>query len=83
MKSLKILNISSAWPTREYAVLSKCRPDIKCDMLWPWVKWPNRTSDLDVMIVGKGKPFLNSKRDAVKIKKYEEEFENLKNTSVY
>ena len=32
MRSLRILNISPVWPTREYAILSRNRPDIKCDM---------------------------------------------------
>jgi hypothetical protein len=35
MRSLRKLNISPVWPTREYAILCRNRPDIKCDMFNP------------------------------------------------
>jgi hypothetical protein len=74
-RSLRSLGLSNQFPTEQYALLSVRLPRTKCAMFKAWVK-PEHTKE-DVMIVGRGKPFLNAKKDRARILRYESSFANL------
>lgn len=74
LKGLKELVISNQFPTEEFAKLSVALPDTKCDKFSAFVRVPKLVDGSDIMVVGKRKPFLISKRDSVKMKKYEDRF---------
>jgi hypothetical protein len=74
--NLKELNISNQFPTKEYARLSVRLPNTKCDKFQPYIYLSSPIGDKDVMVVGKRKPFLNSKADLKKLQKYEEQFKD-------
>lgn len=64
--------------TEEIAQLVASRPEVKGYALRPYVKFErNDYNEKDILIIGKRKPFLNSKKDELKIKNYVENFENL------
>ena len=75
-KKLKELMVSYVFPTEEYAYLSVKRPDIKCDAFQPYLQ-REMFGDKDVMVIGARKPFLSSKKDKERIKKYVTQFEAL------
>ncbi|MBM7618653.1 hypothetical protein JOC95_000495 [Bacillus tianshenii] len=74
LEGLKELEISNQFPTEEYARLSVTLPNTKCDCFEPYIFLSSPIEDKDVMVVGKRKPFLNSKVDVKKLQKYEEQF---------
>ncbi|MCO0600265.1 leucine-rich repeat domain-containing protein [Peribacillus butanolivorans] len=74
LKRLQELEISNQFPTEEYAKLSVAIPETKCDKFKAYVNLPSPIGEDDVMVVGKRKPFLNSKVDVKKLQKYEEQF---------
>lgn len=76
LKGLKELEISNQFPTEEYARLSVALPNTKCDSFEPFIFLSSPIEDKDVMVVGKRKPFLNSKADQKKLQKYEEQFKS-------
>lgn len=55
-------------------MLSVTLPKTKCDCFKPYIFLSSPIEDKDVMVVGKRKPFLNSKVDVKKLQKYEEQF---------
>ncbi len=73
---LKVLEISNQFPTDEYAFLSVRLPKTKCAMFGPWER--HKHWKQDIMIVGKGKPFLSSKTDQDRIRRYEHAFTRLR-----
>ncbi len=73
LKTLEQLTIPMRFPTEEIARLSVELPNTKCDVFYPYVK-VDLGDGKDIMIVGKGKPRLNSKKDAKRIEKYVHEF---------
>ncbi len=80
LPNLKFLNFSSRlFRFEQIAWLAARLPrQVECDYLRPFVSLRAGTlNDADVMILGKGKPFLNSSRDAQRIKRYVDEFERL------
>lgn len=77
LKGLQELEISNEFPTEEYARLSVSLPNVKCVHFKPYIFLLSPIGDKDTMVVGKKKPFLNSKVDNEKLIKYGEEFKNL------
>jgi hypothetical protein len=75
---LEKLNIPNRFPTEEIARLSVKLPNTVCDFFTPFIK-VNSGDDKDTLIIGKGKPRLNSKKDSERIKKYEAEFLGFQN----
>lgn len=77
--SLESLSLPNTFETSDYAYLSVALPNTRCDSLAPLVKFdsPIPGTDKDVLIVGRRKPFLNSRRDAEKIARYVRAFEKL------
>jgi len=91
LTNLEKLRISNQFPTAEFARLSTQLKTTKCDKFQPFTKVEiedeNRNIVYDRMITGSRKPFLNSKKDTVKIEKYVQKFNHLvasfeKNTAV-
>ncbi|MGM9929385.1 MAG: leucine-rich repeat domain-containing protein [Bacillus sp. (in: firmicutes)] len=74
LNGLQELEISNQFPTEEYARLSVTLLNTKCDCFKPYIFLSSPIEDKDVMVVGKRKPFLNSKVDVKKLQKYEEQF---------
>ena len=77
LTALKELYISNQFPTEEYAYLSVHLKNTKCTHFKPFIKFSSSIEEHDIMIVGKRKPFLNSKKDKEKIEKYINKFEKL------
>ncbi len=78
--SLKSLSLSNQFETSDYAFLSIALPSLECTMLAPWVR-VKLLDGCDTMIVGKRKPFLDSKKDSSKIAAYEAAFRHLQELS--
>jgi len=78
LKQLEKLNIPNRFPTEEIARLSVELPNTKCQFFVPYVK-ANFGDGKDIMLVGKGKPRLSSKKDKGRIEKYIAEFEAFQN----
>ncbi|MEH7612957.1 hypothetical protein [Gottfriedia acidiceleris] len=76
LKNLQILEISNQFPMEEYARLSVLLPNTKCDYFKPYIVLEDPIDDKDIMVIGKRKPFLNSKNDAKRIQKYKDQFED-------
>lgn len=76
-KKLEQLTLSNQFPTEDYAYLSVCLPNTQCDMFAPYVPISKPIDGNDVMVVGRRKPFLNSKTDKQRIEKYAATFKML------
>jgi hypothetical protein len=74
IKGLQELEISNQFSTEEYARISVNLPNTKCSLFQPYIYLTSPIDDKDVMVVGKRKPFLNSKVDVKRLQKYEEQF---------
>jgi len=75
-KKLKVLELPNQFPTEQFALLAAKLPRTKCDLFAPWVS--STCPGVNVMITGSRMPFLHSKRDRARIRKYEERFEQLR-----
>lgn len=80
LRGLKELLISNQFPTEEFAKLSVALPNTKCDKFSAFVRLPSLADGSDIMVIGKRKPFLNSKKDSSRMKKYEDRFRVLQET---
>lgn len=76
LKELKKLNLSNQFPMEEYAKLSVVLTDTECEFFKPYV-YTDPIEGKDVMMIGRKRPFLNSKIDFERIKKYEQEFKRV------
>ncbi|HFJ9483118.1 internalin [Bacillus cereus] len=76
LKRLKKLNVSNQFPMEEYAKLSVVLQNTECEFFKPYVRMES-TEGKDIMMIGRKRPFLNSKIDAEKIRKYEQEFKTV------
>ncbi|MBJ8009904.1 MULTISPECIES: internalin [Bacillus cereus group] len=76
LKRLKKLNLSNQFPMEEYAKLSVVLQNTECEFFKPYVRMES-TEGKDIMMIGRKRPFLNSKTDIEKIRKYEQEFKNI------
>ena len=75
--ALRRLDVSNQFETADYAYLSVALPAVECDMFAPYVPLGGELGDNDMMVVGSGKPFLHSRRDAERLRRYEEAFRAL------
>lgn len=82
LRNLEELSLSNQFETKEYAWLASRLPNVECDMFQATVETniinTNNETVWDTMVVGRRKPFLNSKSDKAKIDKYITDFEKLK-----
>ena len=76
MKTLKLLTLNQKHEFRKLAELSVILSNLECQELKAWQTCQSLNGD--IKINGKRKPYLNSKTDKERIRKYEIEFENLK-----
>jgi Leucine-rich repeat (LRR) protein len=75
LNGLKKLDISTnTFPTEEYARLSVALRKTECAAFQPYIHFSPPIGDKDVLVVGKRKPFLNSKADVKRLQKYEDEY---------
>lgn len=79
LPNLRELDVSNQWPTEQYALLSKKLNGVVCSHLKPWIKLERSIGEKDIMVVGRGKPFLNSADDSARLRGYEEKFWSLQN----
>ncbi|MDF2557688.1 MAG: internalin related protein [Bacillales bacterium] len=79
MKSLKRLDFAPRfYTTEEITQILASSPYLIGKSLKPYLQFEyNELLDKDILICGKGKPFLNSKTDASKIEKYFKKFDLL------
>lgn len=73
---LRRLWLPDRFPTEDYAYLSVHLPQVECQMLAPHFP-TGLSSEHDVKVVGKRKPYLHSIRDAKKLARYEQQFRAL------
>jgi hypothetical protein len=78
LTDLEELELPNLFPTKEYALLSMKLKNTKCAYFAPYIKLTQEIDGKDIMVIGKGKPFLNSISDEVKLKKYTQDFECMK-----
>lgn len=77
LENLKTLEISNQFNTEEYAMLSIYLSNTQCDKFNPYVLMVEPIEGKDLMVTGRRKPLLSSRKDEQRIKKYEEEFTKL------
>ena len=78
IRTLRTLELSNQFETEDYAYLSVHLSEARCDKFAPYVLLPQALEDgRDVMVVGRRKPFLNSRIDAAKLRRYEARFREL------
>jgi hypothetical protein len=75
-RKLRVLELPNMFPVEEFALLAAKLPRTKCDLFAPWV--PSTVPGANVMITGRRMPFLHTKRDRARVRKYEERFEQLR-----
>ena len=74
LNKLISLEISNQFPTEDYAYHSVKLPDVKSSNFHAYYLFSEAIGEKNVMINGKGKPFLNSVKDAKKSSYYENQF---------
>jgi hypothetical protein len=77
LRRLRALELSNEFDTADYAYLSVALPDTKCRHFAPFVPIEIDGLKADAMVVGRRKPFLDSKRDADRLARYVAEFQRL------
>lgn len=77
-RSLERLVVSNQFATEDYAFLAARLPETECDMFAPFTRLGVPLNGKDVLITGRGKPFLNSKKDAERIDQYVKSFEAMR-----
>lgn len=75
--ALRDLNLPNTFPTEEYAYLRAKRSDIRCTALAAYQKSGFVSDGKDVMVTGRRKPFLSTKRDAERLAKYQTAFDGM------
>ena len=68
--ALRRLDLSNQFQTADYAYLSVALPETTCDMFAPFIPLGQAIGGKDVMVVGSGKPFLDSTKDADRLRRY-------------
>jgi hypothetical protein len=76
-RGLQRLDVSNQFATADYAYLSVVLSETECDKFAPYVPIQPPLDGLDAMVVGSGKGFLNSRKDAARLKRYVEDFRQL------
>ncbi len=75
--ALQDLLLPSTFETAEYAYLRAKRPDIRCAELAAYQKLSYRLGDKDILVTGKRKPFLSSKKDGKRLQTYRQRFDQM------
>ncbi len=78
LTDLEELELPNLFPTKEYAMLSVKLKNTECAYFAPYIKFKEGIDGRDTMVIGKGKPFLNSISNEGILKKYAQEFERMK-----
>lgn len=73
-KALKALALSNQFATEEYAFLHSQMPHTQCGYFAPYVASPSAVGDTDTMVIGRRKPFLNSRTDQKRLQKYADKY---------
>lgn len=73
-KALKALALSNQFATEEYAYLHSQMPQTQCDYFAPYVTSPGSVGDNDTMVIGRRKPFLNSRTDQKRLQGYADKY---------
>lgn len=76
-QALVDLAVTNAFETVEYAYLRAKRPDICCPLLAGYEAMGHQIGGKDIMVTGKRKPFLSSKKDAKRLQTYQDRFDAL------
>lgn len=74
--TLTDLNLPNTFPTEDYAYLLARRPDINCTALAAY-QHINAISGKDVLVTGRRKPFLSSKKDQKRLENYQARFDEM------
>jgi hypothetical protein len=73
-RGLLRLDLSNQFDTADYARLSVALPATASDHFAPFIPLGQTVGGKDVMVVGSRKPFLDSTRDAARLKRYVDDF---------
>jgi hypothetical protein len=76
-RRLRRLELSNQFATADYAYLSIALPDVECDKFAPYIRFDPPLDDRDIMVIGSGKGFLNSRKDGARLKRYVADFRRL------
>lgn len=76
-RSLRSLTLSNQFPTEDYAFLSVRLPNTSCELFAPFMVLATPIAGKDVMVTGRGKPFLNQSRDRKRLERHVAAFEAL------
>ena len=76
-RALRSLTLSNQFATEDYAFLSVRLPGTACSMFAPFVSLASPINGKDVMVVGKGKPFLCQSKDRQRLERYMSAFKAL------
>ncbi|WEK56091.1 MAG: leucine-rich repeat domain-containing protein [Candidatus Cohnella colombiensis] len=77
LKHLEVLELSNQFPVEEYAKLSVVLTETECNLFSAYTKLKSPIGDKDIMITGKGKPFLNSILDTKQINAFKTKFQKI------
>ena len=80
LRSLKELQVSNQFPTKEYAALKAKCGDVKCTHFAPYIYSGLKCSNCgsgQAMVIGKRKPFVCPDCNPKKLEKYQSQFENM------
>ncbi len=77
-RRLRSLTLSNQFPTDDYAFLSVRLPDTACELFAPFLVLTTPIDGKDVMVTGKGKPFLDQARDRERLERYVAAFKALR-----
>ncbi|NNE80494.1 MAG: hypothetical protein HKN18_09500 [Silicimonas sp.] len=80
LSGLRALFLSNQFDTADYAYLAVHLPRTTCDKFAPFEVLSSEIGGCDVLVTGKRKPFLDSRKpaDQVRLEKYVQAFEKLK-----
>jgi hypothetical protein len=76
-RSLETLELSNQFATEDYAYLSVHLPNARCPHFAPYIRLKQPVDGKDIMVVGRRKPFLNSRRDQKRLERYASAFAKL------
>lgn len=77
LRQLQRLSVSNQFATEDYAFLSVMLPGVECEMFAPYLKLNAPLGEHDVMVVGRRKPWLDSRKDGARMAMYAERFRAL------
>lgn len=76
--ALRDLHLPNTFATEDYAYLRAKRPELRCEALCAYQTSDRAVfADKNVMVTGRRKPFLNARKDAARLAKYQAQFDAL------